>query len=368
MISVVVRIVLGVAGLALVASALSSAIITLVLPRGGNTRTAHRVTRLARWCLTRTARTVGSARRERALALLAPVALLGMPIAWLLQIWVGFAGLYLAVGPGDPESIADAWEALFLSGSSLLTLGFATGNSVVQHLLSFTEATLGLGVVTLLIAYLPTMYAAFSERESQVALLAVRAGTPPTADEMLVRFHRIGFQDTLGEAMLEWEEWFAQLTETHTTLTTLPLFRSTDPAQSWITSAGTVLDAASLLHSTVTTGTKAPAALCIRSGFLALRAIADEWALPHDPDPGPGDPIAIDQDEFDEVYDRLVEAGLELEPRQQAWLDFAGWRVNYDTPLLALAEMIEAPVAPWTSDRPPLTGVSHMGRAPTMRR
>jgi len=367
--SVALRVVVGLVGFALVGSALTSAIITLVLPRGGNTRTAHRVIRMTRWVLTRTAGR-GSARRERALALLAPVALLLMPIAWLLQIWVGFAGLYLAAGlePVGDTALDAVWRALFLSGSSLLTLGFATGDRVVHHLLTFTEATLGLGVVTLLIAYLPTMYAAFSQRETQVALLAVRAGTPPSASEMLWRYHRIGNDHELGTAMLEWEEWFAQLTETHTTLTTLPLFRSSDPSQSWVTAAGTVLDAASLLHAAVVDAPKAPAALCIRAGFLALRAIADEWALPYDADPSPGDPIAISREEFDRAWERLRDNGNELVDVEQAWVDFAGWRVNYDTPLLALAEMLEAPVAPWTSDRPPLTGQSRMGRASSMRR
>ncbi len=357
-----VRVAAGLAGAIVVVLALESAVITLVLPRGGNTRTAHLATRFARAMLTATAGRRLSRRRERALALLAPVALLLMPIAWLLQVWLAYGALYIASGTPD------VWDALVLSGSSLLTLGFASGTGVVQHLLIFSEATLGLGVVTLLIAYLPTMYTAFSERETQVALLAVRAGVPPRADEMLWRYHRIGNEHELGGAMLEWEEWFAQLAETHTTLTTLPLFRSSDPDQSWITAAGAVLDAASLLHSTVEDGPKAPAALCIRSGFLALRAIADEWALPYDPDPAPDDPIAITREEYDAVYDRLADAGLSLSPRDQAWRDFAGWRVNYDTPLLALAEMIEAPTAPWTSDRPPLTGMSRMGRSSSMRR
>lgn len=158
MTAVTLRVVVGLLGVALVGSALTSAIITLVLPRGGNTRTADRVTRLTRWVLTRTTQR-GSTRRERALAMLAPVALLLMPIAWLLQIWFGFAGLYLATGLAhDGRAMLDsAWQALYLSGSSLLTLGFATGDRVVHHLLTFTEATLGLGVVTLLIAYLPTM-------------------------------------------------------------------------------------------------------------------------------------------------------------------------------------------------------------------
>ena len=92
--------------------------------------------------------------------------------------------------------------------------------------------------------------------------------------------------------------------------------------------------------------------MCIRSGFLALRRIADFFGLVYDPDPAPDDPISITRGEFDAVWTRLAEAGVPLvDDQDQAWRDFAGWRVNYDAVLLALAEMTMAPYAPWTSDR-----------------
>jgi hypothetical protein len=66
----------------------------------------------------------------------------------------------------------------------------------------------------------------------------------------------------------------------------------------------------------------------------------------------PQDPISISRSEFDAVYDRLAAKGVPLKPdRDQAWLDFAGWRVNYDPVLLALADLTMAPPAPWSSDR-----------------
>jgi hypothetical protein len=69
-------------------------------------------------------------------------------------------------------------------------------------------------------------------------------------------------------------------------------------------------------------------------------------------DPAPDDPISITRAEFDEVWDHLAAIGIELKPdRNQAWRDFAGWRVNYDTVLLALADVTVAAYAPWTSDR-----------------
>jgi hypothetical protein len=94
-----------------------------------------------------------------------------------------------------------------------------------------------------------------------------------------------------------------------------------------------------------------------------LSTFAGIHGLPYDHDPAPEDPIAIERAEFDAVYDDMAAAGLELHERDQAWRDFAGWRVNHDTPLLELAGMLEAPSAPWTSDRPALGGHTRMGRS-----
>ena len=94
------------------------------------------------------------------------------------------------------------------------------------------------------------------------------------------------------------------------------------------------------------------AAFCIRAGFLALRQIADFFGLPHESNPVPDMPISISRYEFDKVCDRLAAQGVPLKAnREQAWRDFAGWRVNYDDVLLALAALTIAPYAPWISDR-----------------
>ena len=100
---------------------------------------------------------------------------------------------------------------------------------------------------------------------------------------------------------------------------------------------------------------RAPAAeLCIRSGYLALRTIGDFYGIPYERDPSPDDPISVTRDEFDDVYDRLAEAGVPLRAdREQAWRDFAGWRVNYDSALIIMAGFVRAPHAPWVSDRSP---------------
>jgi hypothetical protein len=254
--------------------------------------------------------------------------------------------MYFALGISDPE------KAFMVSGSSLLTLGFASVTDFPTEALAFTEAITGLILVALLIAYLPTIYSAFSKRELAVTMLEVRAGSPPSAIEMIKRYHRLSRIDKINELWISWELWFVELAETHTSFAMLPFFRSPLPEHSWITAAGTVLDAAALMNSMVDTPRDAQADLCIRAGFLALRRIADYFRFPYNSHPNRYDPISISREEFYEVYEELAREGVPLRPdREQAWEDFAGWRVNYDTVLVRLAGLVMAPPAMWSSDR-----------------
>jgi hypothetical protein len=180
----------------------------------------------------------------------------------------------------------------------------------------------------------------------------VRAGTPPTPAELLIRAHRVGYLDELDAQFIEWQLWFVEMEETHTSLSILTFFRSTNPHRSWLTAAGCILDSAALKTSTLDLPVTPEPQLCVRSGFLALRAIGTFFQIPFDPDPSPDDPISISREEFDEVYDRLVEEGVPVRPdRDECWRAYAGWRVNYDSVLISLAGLIDAPYAPWVSDR-----------------
>jgi hypothetical protein len=169
---------------------------------------------------------------------------------------------------------------------------------------------------------------------------------------MLLRYHRIGWTRDLSPEWSAWERWFVDVDESHTSYSALAWLRSPVPDRSWVTAAGAVLDAAAIWLSGVE-GVRDPhAALCIRSGYLALRRVASVFQIPFDPDPGPDDPIAVQRSEFEEVLDRLQEEGIRVVgDRDRAWRDFSGWRVNYDAVLLRLAEMVMAPYAPWSSDR-----------------
>ncbi len=341
------RVVVFLAGLAIVGSTLLSAVRTFVLPRSENvflTRLVFQtIFQLFRFRLRWTSTYV---QRDRIMAFFSPVSLLCLPVVWLTLITVGYTGMFWAAG------VRPVYNAFLLSGSSLLTLGFAPVDNLFQMLLAFSGATLGLILVALLIAYLPTMFTAFTEREAFVSMLEVRAGAPPTAVEMIIRMHRIRGLQYLGEVWEEWENWFVNVEQTHTSLISLVFFRSPHVGQSWVVAAGTVLDAAALSESTLDRPKDPHAQLCIRAGYLALRSVVDFFHLSHNPKPNPDDPISITRAEFDAVCAQLAEAGVSLKTdRDQAWRDFVGWRVNYDRVLLILAGLTMAPDAPWSGDR-----------------
>jgi len=284
--------------------------------------------------------------RDQVMALYAPLSLLVTPLVWLGGMIIGYTFMFWAIGE------LTFHEAFRTSGSSLLTLGFSFVDYTPALILEFSQAAIGMILVALLIGYLPTMYSAFSKRESTVSLLEVRAGSPPSPAEMLIRMYEIRGLDYFHDLAVQWETWFIELEETHTSLAALVFFRSPKPNNSWITAAGTMLDSAGLMQSTIDRPVDPQISLMIRAGFIALRSIADSFGVEYDPAPRPDDPISISQDEFDQVYDQLVEAGLPVvADREQAWRGFAGWRVNYDVVLLALAGITMAPYAQWVSDR-----------------
>jgi len=339
-----------IAGLLTVILTLFSALSTFVLPRSARSQLNRIVFGLLRRIfnfILHFAKTYQ--RRDAIMAYYAPIGLMLLLPTWYLLILLGYAAMYWALGVGD------LFAVFRLSGSSLFTLGFDISKTPLVTAFAFTEAMTGLMLVGLLIAYLPTMYAAFSRREQVVNMLEVRAGSPPSALEMLLRFNRIHGLDKLGDYWNTWEFWFADIEESHTTLPALIFFRSPRPENSWVTAAGAVLDAASITLSSIEIPYEASAALNIRAGYLALRRIANYFDIPNPQSPRyPESPICVDREEFNSVLDQLAAAGVPIKAdREQAWRDFAGWRVNYDRALILLCGLVMAPEAMWSSDRAP---------------
>lgn len=344
---VIARIAAFAAGSALVLWTLLSAVRAVVLPRGEVVILSRLVFTTLRRVFNLFLRPAHSyERRDRAMAMYSPIGLLLLAGTWVVLVTLGFTGIFWGLGV-DPLR-----RAFVESGSSLLTLGYVRPSDLPTTIASFVEATLGLGLIALLISYLPSIYSAFQRREQAVVMLETRAGQPPSAATMIKRAHALARLDSLHPLWEQWEALFADLEETHTSQPSLPFFRSPIAGRSWVTASGTVLDAAALMSSVVNTQRDPQAELCLRAGFLCLRRIADYFQIPYDPDPDPDDPISIDRSEFDAVYQDLAEYGVPVRPnKEKAWRDFQGWRVNYDLALLGLASLTMAPYAQWSSDR-----------------
>ncbi|MDP1820689.1 MAG: hypothetical protein Q8K58_12490 [Acidimicrobiales bacterium] len=336
-----------VVGAALALAVLGSALRTVVVPRAEASILSRVVFGGVRRLFDlRVRRTSSWEDADRIMARYAPVALIVLPAVWIGTMILAFTPMFWALGSTFPR------EAFTRSGSSLLTLGFAFARDLPGTVLSFVAATIGLGLVALLISFLPAIYSQFSRREILVGQLDTRAGTPPDAGELLLRAHRIGWLDQLEELWMDWERWFVEVEESHTSNAALAFFRSQHPERSWITAAGCILDTAALRASILDLPRDFRAELCLRSGYLTLRRLAHLYEIPYDPDPRPGDPISITREEFDARCDQLATAGLPVRAdRDAAWSAFAGWRVNYDQVLLMLCALIVPPVAAWSSDR-----------------
>jgi hypothetical protein len=331
-----------VAGVLVVASTIASAIRTVLLPRAVPARLTRYVFLLVRRVLQlRIGRRSSYERADDVMALYAPLGSLTLVVTWLLAVFAGCAAVLWALGTHPARA------ALTLSGSSLLTLGFERPSDLPRLSVAFAEAAMGLFLVALFITFLPTMYSTFSRRERAVSHLEARAGSPPSGVEMLERYWRIEHFEDLTNVWERWEGWFVELQETHTSFPSLVFFRSPLPSHSWVTAAGAVLDAASLVSSTVAVPREPQAELMIRAGYIALRRICDFFRVPYDPDPSPDDPVSVTREQFDAAYERLRAAGVPLKEPDEAWRAFAGWRVNYDAELVALARLTFAPPAPW---------------------
>jgi hypothetical protein len=342
----ILRILVAIAGATAVAATFLSALRTVVLPRGVPARLAGVVFISLRLAYNLRLRRVDSyADRDAVMATYGPFSLLVLLGAWLLVTYFGFVAIWWSIG----RTLKDAFA---LSGSSLSTLGFQHPPGLPGVAIAAAEAIAGLVLLALLITYLPALYQAFKSREFLVAKLEVRAGQPPSGATLLWRFSTLGRIDQLDELWKEWEGFFIDIEESHTSFPALSFFRSPQPGHSWVTAAGAVLDGAALRVSSTDLPKDVDAQLTLRAGYIALRRICTFYRVPYPEDPQRGDPISVRRDEYDGALELMAKGGVPLRAdREAGWLDFAGWRVNYDATLLALAALTMAPYAEWSSDR-----------------
>jgi hypothetical protein len=366
------RIVAAVIGGLLVLAAWASVVGTLIVARsvsGRLTRCVDWIAEHAYWLALR--RVTDYRRRDRMLATQPAAILLMQLVMWVGVAYVGFAFLLW------PFATRGAAAAFTDAGSSMFTLGFAEPAGAVPAIIVFLGAATGLVILTLQIAYLPTLYGAFNRRETEVALLNARAGVPTWGPELLARTHYalgtdMSTLDTMPELYALWERWAADIAESHTTYLPLVRFRSPGALSSWVTSLLAVLDSAAMfLALSPGQAPEVPARLCLRSGFTCFTRIAQAMGLDVPSEHDASDGISLTYQQFLDAVDRMKQVGFPVErDPAEAWPDFVGWRVNYETAAFAVAAAVDAVPALWSGPRridgepiPPLRPPA--GRAPT---
>ena len=347
-----VRDVAAAAGLLIVLGTVVSVIGTVIVPRKSGRRVTRLVASAVSGIFGLIVWPVAAYRwRDRIRAGQAAVILLGQLAVWLGLFYVGYA---LLIWPAT-RGLGTAFRSV---GPALWTFGSPDTHGFFETAVLDTAAMAGLITVTLQIAYLPALYAAFNRRENEVALLNSRAGSPSWGPELLARTHYAlgsgtSALDTMPEFYHQWERWAADITESHVTYLPLVWFRSPSYEASWVTSLLAVLDSAALYLSLCPhTAPAVPARLCLRSGLVCFSEVARSMGIRTAPEPAPGAVSSLTYPEFLDAVARLREVSFPVEREPEAaWPHFVGWRVNYEQAAYAIAAAIDAVPALWSGPR-----------------
>jgi hypothetical protein len=354
---VVAQVVAAVAGLALIVLIFADCFQAMILPRrvAWRWRPARLYYRSA-WSLWRAAARLLPAgkRRDSFLSVFGPLSLPLLFILWGIGLIAGFALLHAALAsPTNTAGVApgDVLGDLYLSGESFVGYGDVTATSPAGRLLTVAEAGLGLMFLAVIISYLPVLYQAFSRREVAISLLDARAGSPPTAAQLLLRLARAGAGDAVAAALLaEWERWSAELLESTLSFPVLAYYRSQHDNQSWLAALTAMLDACALLLTGAgESGLRYQAQLT----FAAARHAAVDLALTFRTPPCPQTDRLPDET-LRRLRADLRAAGLPLREGAAVDAKLAELRGLYEPFVTALSEYLKFPLPPVCPDKPPV--------------
>jgi hypothetical protein len=299
--------------------------------------------------------------KDSVLATIGPLQLLFQLVAFLGLFLLGYSiALWPYAGP--------FYIAVREAGSSLFTIGLAHVGGPSSDVLVIMAAATGAVAIALQIGYLPAIYQAFNRRESLVTLMEARAGLPSWGPELLARHQLIQTLDALPELYRSWEQWAAEVSESHTSYRVLLYFRSPEPWYSWVLSLLAVLDACAMQLALMPEGAPSEARMCLRMGFTCLRRIASSLRWTYDEDPLPDAPLQLSFAEFEYAVSVLATVGFPMERTpEEAWPHFQGWRINYEDIAYRLADRVVAPRAPWSGERRHLSESLQMPTRPPHR-
>ena len=339
-----------IAGIALILAILLDAFETVVLPR--------RVTRhfrLTAWFYRNTwipwarlAKRVKSAnRRESVLGYFGPLSLIALLGLWAAGLILGFA--LLQFGAGEHVQLSNEpitfGKLLYHSGETFFTLGYGdiTPVSPIARALAVGEAGMGFAFLGVVIGYLPTIYSAFSRREIEISLLDARAGSPPTATELLIRFGGCPQQAVLDRIFRDWEHWAAEVLESHLSYPALSFFRSQHSNQSWLGALTTMLDVTSLVLAGIDGIPKEQAKLTFamaRHAVVDLTQVVNARYDPHAAE-------RLSDEGLAELRKYLANAGMRVKQDEAADQKLRKLRSLYEPYSVALGQRLLLSVPPW---------------------
>jgi hypothetical protein len=291
--------------------------------------------------------------RETLLSIYGPLSLIVLLSFWACVLIFGFGLLYWAFGAAIKSTGmgVSLWTCLYFSGTTFFTLGLGdvTPTTPLTKLLTATEAGVGFGFLAMVIGYLPALNQSFSRREVSISLLDARAGSPPTATEMVKRHKDEHGMEALRSLLEAWEVWAAEVLESHLSYPVLAFFRSQHDNQSWLAALTAILDACALVMVGLEGACERQARLTFamtRHAIVDLSLIFSISPCTPEADRLPAAKLAL-------LRADLKEAGLRLREGQEADLELAGLREMYEPYLCALSNRFNLALPPWIAESMP---------------
>ena len=349
------RIFTFIAGVVCLFAALFDAFQTIILPRRATGR--FRLTRvfyIATWkpWVFFAMRLRDQRKRESAFSYYGPMSLIFLLAMWAAAMTVGFALIYYALdSPFNDSAQGPGFRSdLYVSGTTLFTLGLGdvTPHSGWVRAVIILESGTGLGLLAVVMGYFPVLYGAFSRREVSISLLDARAGSPPTAAELLRRHSYKGGESALSLLLVEWERWSAELLESHISYPLLCYFRSQHSNQSWISALTAVLDTSALLIAGVQGHEARQAQLTFAMARHALVDLSQIFSLPPVNDAADRLPAA----RYEQLYSLLCQSGVSVCRDGHSFERLREMRVLYEGYAEALSTYLCMPLPPWIADTP----------------
>jgi hypothetical protein len=286
-------------------------------------------------------------RRETFLGFYGPISLIALVAVWAIGLVISFG--MMQYGAGSALNVAgltpSLYTDLYLSGTTFFTLGLGDviPRSGLSRFLVVSESGLGLGFLAIVIGYLPFIYGSFADREVNISLLDSRAGTPPTAGELLRRHSFEGGHEALRDLLKDWERWSAQLLESHLSYPVLAFFRSQHDNQSWIAALTAVLDTCALTMAGIDDACAKQAELTFAIARHAMADLAQVFAAA--PLPLPEDRLPPEQ--LRQLRTVLAKQGMQLHDSAEADRKLNELRAMYEPYVYSLASYLSQPLPPW---------------------